>query len=274
MPSTHSVGELLDAASDSATVKMGIKVLKENDLAMAYLLLAFNSARRMRMIRGAKTTAYPYGLADLVFKALERYYTPRDMTSRVELNIRKTKVSMEPNEHPKVLFEQMSELEEEFGVTFGLEDQIPILIGAAPAVYHLTIVQEQRSKTNALTVDNLEDCMMDLYWTTYGMKNAELKEEYEMGMTGMSGIICNYCNKPGHKMTDCYSWKNEQERNGNTGSTGKFNGTCNQCGKMGHRKNIAGIKNTTCPNLLHGGRRRVKWEVQPSAPPMMTELST
>jgi hypothetical protein len=118
MPSTHAVGELLDATADSATVKLGIKVLRENDLAMAYLTLAFKSARLMRMIRGAKTTSYPYGLADLVFKALERYFTPRDMTSKVELNIQKTKVSMEPKEHPKVLFEQMSELEEEFGVTF------------------------------------------------------------------------------------------------------------------------------------------------------------
>ena len=87
MPSTHALGELLDAASDNAGIKLGIKVLKENDLSMAYHTLAFKSARLMCMIRGAKTAAYPYGLANLVFKALERYYTPRDMTSKVELNI-------------------------------------------------------------------------------------------------------------------------------------------------------------------------------------------
>ena len=56
-------------------------------MAMAYLTLAFKSARLMCMIRGAKTTEYSYGLADLVFKGLTRYYTPRDMTSKVELNI-------------------------------------------------------------------------------------------------------------------------------------------------------------------------------------------
>ena len=115
MPATHEIGAELDPAAVDAVTKKQIKIMKENDVAMAYFTLAFKSARLMRMIRGAKTIDYPYGLADLVCKALERYYTPRDMTSKVELNIRKTKVSMKPKEHPKVLFEQMSELEEEFG---------------------------------------------------------------------------------------------------------------------------------------------------------------
>ena len=163
-----------------------IQLIKQNDLAMAYLTLAFKSARLMRMIRGAKTVAYPYGLADLVFKGLERYFTPRDMTSKVELNIRKTKVAMKAKEHPKVLFEQMSELEEEFGVTFELSDQIPILIAASPSVYHTLIVQEQRTKGSNLTVFDLEDCMTDLFRTSYGMQTTGIGgAETEMGMSAM-----------------------------------------------------------------------------------------
>ena len=102
-----------------------------------------------------------------------------------------------------MLFEQMSELKEEFVITFGLEDQIPILIGASPAVYHSMIVQEQRSKTDQLTVYNLEDCMTDLFRTTYGMSTAGNDHaDTEMGMTGVTGIICHHCKKPGHNKSE------------------------------------------------------------------------
>ena len=222
MPATHAAGAALDPKSTDEDVLLSIKVMKENDVAMAYFTLAFKSARLMRMIRGAKTLEYPYGLADLVCKTLERYYTPRDMTSKVELNIRKTKVVMKPKEHPKVLFEQMSELEEEFGVTFTLEDQIPILISAAPQVYHASIVTEQRSKGNGLSIFDLEDCMTDLFRTTYGMTNSGVDhKETEMGMAGMNkNVICHHCKKPGHTKAECYSLKNEQKRNGGKGNTG------------------------------------------------------
>ena len=252
LPTTHEVGEALDVASTDAAVILAIKVMKQNDAAMSYLAMAFKTSRLMRMIRGAKSTAYPFGQAHLVLKALEKYYCPRDMTSRVELNIRKTKVSMKPKEHPKILFEQMSELEEEFGVEFQLEDQIPILISASPAVYHSTIVQEQRAKAGAVggvTIDDLEDCMTDLYRTTYGTLNSALDhKDTEMGMAGVTGIICHHCKKPGHKKEDCYSLKNQQKRDGkgggNNGAGGKFKGKCNQCGKMGHKEEQCWDKET------------------------------
>ena len=94
LPLTHAAGEAMDVASTDAEVLMAIKVMKQNDVAMVFLAMAFKTSRLLRMLRGAKSTAYPFGLANLVFKALVKYYTPRDMTSKVELNIRKTKVSM------------------------------------------------------------------------------------------------------------------------------------------------------------------------------------
>ena len=69
MPASHSAGADLDPLSTDVDVVLGIKIMKQNDVEMAYLTLAFKSARLMRMVRGAKTTEYPYGLADLVLKA-------------------------------------------------------------------------------------------------------------------------------------------------------------------------------------------------------------
>jgi hypothetical protein len=241
IPLTHADGLAADKTSTDPQVILTIAIMKENDAAMAYFTLAFKTARLMRIIRGAKTTGYPGGLADLVCKALVRYYTPRDMTSKVELNIRKTKVVMKPKEHPKVIFEQMSELEEEFRVTFGLDDQIPILIGASPPVYHSMIVQEQRSKGTNLSIIDLEDCMTDLFRTTYGMHNTGIvHNETEMGMAGVADMVCHHCKKKGHKKADCYSLKNEQKRQGNNNNGNNNNGnTVNNQGSKGSAISVA-----------------------------------
>ena len=208
LPSSYADGEQLNPSTKDADEKKQYNMWRQNTIGMAYFTLAFKSARLLRLIRGAKTAEYPGGRVDLVLKGLFGLYSPKDMTSKVELTQRKTEIKMKENEHPKTLFDQMNELESEFGVDFKLEDQIPILIAASPKMYHAIIVTEQRAKGDKLTITDLEDAMTTLYRTVIGSRKADGKMGDEDHVElAMGAVVCHYCKKAGHIKKDCFKLK-------------------------------------------------------------------
>ena len=73
-----------------------------------------------------------------------------------------TKVSMKNDDDPSVLFEQISQTQNQFGMaahTIEDGDLIAVAIGAVPNEYRSIVVAEQQIQGGELTLNHLEDAM-------------------------------------------------------------------------------------------------------------------
>ena len=213
--------------------------------AMTYLTMAFTTESNMTMIMRAQTIEWPSGLAWKVVKELLEKYKPNDNMARVEARMMLNNVSMKSDDDPSVLFEQISQIQNRFGMaarTIEDGDLIATALAAAPSEYKSLLTTEQRIKGDALKLSDLEDAMRQLYRQNNlerGDKgNEKTSDEAEEIALGAFDGVCFLCQKKGHKSFVCPT----KRQNNGANTTGlenrpRFTGACFNCGKQGHRSN-------------------------------------
>ena len=178
------------------------------------------------------TDAWPGGLAYKVVESLKEIYQPKDSVTEVELYERLMNVKMKNKGDPKVLFEQVASIANWYNngtKKIPLEQQIAVVLKAAPKEYASVLTSEQEKQGSNLKLSHLRVVMGKYYRAVYKKKDTSADGDDEMALTAQSG---------GGKSN--YSGKK------------KFKGKCNNCGKQGHMAR-------DCWNDPKNADKRPKW---------------
>ncbi len=139
---------------------------KRNEIAIANFTMAITSEGTISLVYKAATADWPDGLAHLIVVAMLQRYMPQDTVTRVELRQMLNKVSMKPNDDPRVIFEQISTIENRYTTatqTIEKEDLIAVVLDAAAKDYQAVLTCEQRVRGQSVTLLDLETAMNQHY---------------------------------------------------------------------------------------------------------------
>jgi hypothetical protein len=149
-----------------------------------------------------------------VIDELFKKYRPVDIISRVEMRTKLSKVSMKTDDDPRVLFNQLATIQSEYNnATQKIDpyDLIAVVLEKAPDKYKSILTAEQRHKGTNLTLEDLNNCMNDLFRTMTPNRSVT-KEDNEVALTVTTGGkfkgFCRNCKKTSHKAKDCRFKKN------------------------------------------------------------------
>jgi hypothetical protein len=199
-----------------------------NLMAIACLTAAFQDDGLLNMIEQSMISTWPSGLAYVVVDELFKRYRPVDIISRVEMRTRLNQVKMTADEDPRAMFDQLASIQSAYNDAtrkIDPDDLIAVVLEKAPAAYKSILTAEQRSKGTNLKLEDLRNCMNDLYRTLNpSQMNSEAEDDVAL-MVQMSTFtgICGYCNKAGHTEEKC--WHKNANRN-----TNKTLRPCRHCG--------------------------------------------
>eukprot|EP00977_Amphora_coffeiformis_P005922 scaffold1253_cov146-Amphora_coffeaeformis.AAC.5 len=196
------------------TEKRQAEAKKRNAVAVASLTMAFTTQALMKHVTKACNDDWPGGLAHKIVKSLFAKYRPKDNITKVELRMMLNKVSMKNNDDPDKLFEQLGEIVNyDTNGSVDEADLMAVVFTVAPERYQSVLSAVQLEKKDALTLEDLEEAMDQVWRQKSATKNGGRKDEEdkEMSLAGTDGGKGGYGNKK------------------------KFSGNCNMCGKKGHR---------------------------------------
>jgi hypothetical protein len=212
---------------------------QRNSIAMACLTMAFTTDAAMSVVFKAKTIEWPGGLAWKVMDLMRRKYRPQDLVTRAELRNKLNNLSMADGDDPKILFEEISTIENRYNIGTNRVDEadlIALVMQKAPKMYKSVIAAQELRLGNALTLTDLESAMDKLYRV---MDNDVEGSGNELQLSAFAGK-CYKCKKPGHMAKDCKnsgkpSTSNNKNNSNSTKDSKKFSGKCFNCGKTGHK---------------------------------------
>jgi hypothetical protein len=119
---------------------------QRNSIAMACLTMAFTTDAAMSVVFKAKTTEWPGGLAWMVMDLMRKKYRPQDLVTRAELRNKLNNLSMADGDDPKVLFEEISTIENRYNIGTNRVDEadlIALVMQKAPKMYKLVIAAQE-----------------------------------------------------------------------------------------------------------------------------------
>jgi hypothetical protein len=230
-----------DAAAVDLTNEEGLRqegAKKRNEVAIANFTMTFTSEGTISLVYKAATADWPDRLAHLIVVTMLQRYIPQDTVTRVELRQMLNKVSMKPNDDPRVIFEQISTIEDRYTTatqTIEREDLIAVVLDAAAKDYQAVLTCEQRVRGQSATLLDLETAMNQHYRQIKGSKPNNGNDK-EMQLSAFGGT-CYHCKQAGHKAHACPK-KGNNGGNGKAnqrGGQGKFQGKCDNCGRQGHK---------------------------------------
>jgi len=117
----------------NAAVKLQAAAVKINKRAMAYLPLAFDNMKLLRLVTKAKSDEWSEGEAWKVMQFLMKKYCPNDLQARVELRKRLGNLKLRFDQDPSDLFEELAAIKHAFVQTKAKLTEID-LIGSVYAV--------------------------------------------------------------------------------------------------------------------------------------------
>jgi hypothetical protein len=109
-------------------------------------MMAFTTDAAMSVVFKAKTTEWPGGLAWMVMDLMRKKYRPQDMVTRAELQNKLNNLSMADGENPKVLFKEISTIENRYNIgTKWVDeaDQIALVMQKALKMFKSVIAAQQ-----------------------------------------------------------------------------------------------------------------------------------
>ncbi|KAL7571064.1 hypothetical protein ACA910_003778 [Epithemia clementina (nom. ined.)] len=162
LPASQAAADALDPKKDVAE----LAAARRNEIAFANLTMALRSQQCVGLLRKAKTTAWPQGLAWKVVDQLHKKFAPTDMASKIEMRKMINNVSMKPHEDPATLFEQISAIKNMFNVEIDDDNKVAIAMTTAPDEYQGILTSEQNRCAAAgttATPDQIE-YVMNTYW--------------------------------------------------------------------------------------------------------------
>ena len=231
-----------DMPADEATVldpkdadeKCQIDAKKRNALAVASFTMAFTTTTLMMLVHRAATSDWPGGLAWKIVVGLFKRYRPKDNITHVELRIKLNQVSMQDSDEPDKLFEQLNAIQEAYessGKQVDVHDLQAIVFTVAPKQYQPVLSAVQLEKGNALSLDDLETAMNQVYCQmTAAKKITGDGKELSLATVDHSNKECWNCGEKGHIAKDCPKKKKNGGRGKGKGS-GKGKDKCGICGK-------------------------------------------
>ena len=272
MPASESAPR----STDADTKKLEEKAIKENDVAMAYLIQAMSTSRGMRTIHKGKSTDWPEGLAHKVMEYLHNKMMPEDTMSKVEFKNACTQIKMRKKDDPSKLFELISEVQEEYGVDMDQDDETALVLEKAPEMYQSVLVSCIEAKGTALTTDDLEGVMMKRYRLALKAKKKfgnddDSDSDNELTLSAFTGK-CFRCGKQGHKANQCKDNDDRGGGNPNHGRRAKFTGNCNMCNRKGHKAKECYEREENASKRPRGWKSCLKPEVASAAVGTSVEL--
>lgn len=223
-PSRHDE----DVSDSSTTAKAKKAALHRNRLAMACLTMALGDESLIQYVDKASTSGHPNGEAHIVWKCLKDKYEPKDGVNRVAMIKQLFAIDFPEKQDPSKYFGEMSGIRARYQTAakkLSEDLQIAAVVIGAPAIYDDVITAEQRSKGDAMTLENLEEAMRTLYRVKIearkGTDDNDGDENTEMQLAAFSGT-CFKCNEKGHMAHQCPKKRS-------------FSGKCHNCDIRGHR---------------------------------------
>jgi hypothetical protein len=124
--------------------------------------MVFRSEGTISMVYKATNADWPDGLVHLIVVAMLSRYMPQDTVTCVELRQMLNKVSMKPNDGPRVILKQISTIENRYTTArqrIEQEDSIAVVLEAASNDYQAVLTCEQCTKGISVTLSDLETVM-------------------------------------------------------------------------------------------------------------------
>ena len=104
-----------DDELDPAQESEKIKAVKKNSAAVAHLTISCNSDEMMAVICGFCSNEWPEGKAWEIWAAFTDRYHPEDQMTEVEFNLELAKLTLNKNEEPRKLFENLATINARYG---------------------------------------------------------------------------------------------------------------------------------------------------------------
>ena len=237
-------------ATDADDAKK-ILALKQNEQVMAMLMIAMNTDEGMCKVMQEMNHSpiFQIGKAWRVIKMIKEMCRPDDMIVKVEMDAVVSKIKLKKGENPKVLLEQMSNIEVRFGQVIDVEKKTGVVLKCGKDKYSSVMTtcttSHKMVHKRAPTCDEL---IADMYtqWriddNNSGGKN-DIDED-DVKETALASIdeesskkddkrVCYKCGETGHIARDCPT----------KGSTENLDVVvCNHCNKPGHKEDDCWVK--------------------------------
>ena len=254
------------AAGDTPAETLLIKAaLKSNASAMAYMNHMLENERARSCIEVACTDAYPDGLAHLLVTGLDQKFMPKGGYKMSGLREQMRKLKFKSKDDPNDFFEKLAgiknlakKLKEKD--TISKDELVSQVIAKTPERYMANVKKVIDDKGDAITIDDLETEILDMYELSNigsGADSDESGEETETAMTNFPGK-CYNCGEEGHRANVCPKKKKDRGPGSGGGRGGGgghqragFSGKCRGCGQVGH-------KNDECWELEKNAAKRPK----------------
>jgi len=212
------------------TGKLQAAVVKTNKKAMAYLALAFDNMKLLRLVTKAKSDKWPEGEAQKVMQYLTKKYHPNDLQARVELRKRLVNLRLRLDQDPYKMLEELAAIKHASAQTKAKVMEIDLIGGVyvvAPMEYIAVLSMEELVRGEDLELEHLKEVKCKMWRHSGGKPSCPLPLKTEI-------VLSYMCKEKGHRATHCSS---KEEKKSEAGGTGwHFNGNCNQCGRQGHKK--------------------------------------
>ena len=189
------------------------KVMKANNLAMAYLHMAVELGKATGFLAKECDYDYPNGQAYLARDFLQNKYTKTDMLSASKLIKELNNLRLKEKGDPVDFFEKIAVIQLQARKlkddTISDNEIISKIVIAAPKMYMSSIIVLQKKKGSSLDIEDIKEEMCELYIICSinddEDEDSDDDSEKEMELTNPEafgqkfGGKCYICHQPGHK---------------------------------------------------------------------------